>query len=276
VRTSPRLCGMSSTDDDASAWATAVLVGWGTKEGSRFKNWKRRLFVLRDATAAEKAMRGCTHMLAYYHDTHTVIRWKEYLRRSRPAGAVPITHGKTVLDVTERRIGGKIRPCILIISPTERTLCVSPELNVAEWVKTLSSLEPPEPPSAPPPPTTPTPPPPAPTTVEPRRFSVGERPVASVAVTSNDDDDVSESASSRSLGASGALPEKGSHHACVIPPAPPPGPHVSLSTHLITFVATHLLDHTCPRLSSLVHLIRAAEFNVGMCLRGNQFRLYHE
>jgi hypothetical protein len=46
--------------------ATVLLAGWGTKEGSRIKNWKRRFFILRTATAEETTASGCTHVLLYY------------------------------------------------------------------------------------------------------------------------------------------------------------------------------------------------------------------
>ena len=45
---------------------TVLLVGWGVKEGSRFKTWKRRYVVLRSATEVETSAYGCTHMLVYY------------------------------------------------------------------------------------------------------------------------------------------------------------------------------------------------------------------
>ena len=54
--------------------ATVVLlVGWGIKEGSRFKTWKRRLFLLRTATSEEGAVSGCTHVLVYYKTQKQVV-----------------------------------------------------------------------------------------------------------------------------------------------------------------------------------------------------------
>lgn len=47
--------------------ATEVLLaGWGQKEGSRRKNWKRRYFILRTAHPDESRASGCTHTLVYY------------------------------------------------------------------------------------------------------------------------------------------------------------------------------------------------------------------
>jgi hypothetical protein len=54
--------------------ATVLLAGWGTKRArgkraSRFKpfmTWRRRFFILRDATSEETAKCGCTHTLVYY------------------------------------------------------------------------------------------------------------------------------------------------------------------------------------------------------------------
>ena len=50
-----------------------LLAGWGTKEGSRFKTWKRRFFILRSATAEEMGARVCTHVLVYYKTQKQVI-----------------------------------------------------------------------------------------------------------------------------------------------------------------------------------------------------------
>jgi hypothetical protein len=52
---------------------TVLLAGWGTKEGSRFKTWKRRFFILRTATQEETAASGCTHVLVYYNTQKQVI-----------------------------------------------------------------------------------------------------------------------------------------------------------------------------------------------------------
>jgi hypothetical protein len=43
-----------------------LLVGWGVKEGSRVKPWKRRYCVLRSATEVETTAYRCTHMFVYY------------------------------------------------------------------------------------------------------------------------------------------------------------------------------------------------------------------
>jgi hypothetical protein len=56
-----------------SSAVAVLLAGWGTKEGSLVKSWKRRFFVLRDATEAETAAHGCTHMLVYFKTQKQVI-----------------------------------------------------------------------------------------------------------------------------------------------------------------------------------------------------------
>ena len=43
-----------------------LLAGWGVKESSRFKTWKRRYFVLREATDVEAKSGQCTHVFLYY------------------------------------------------------------------------------------------------------------------------------------------------------------------------------------------------------------------
>ena len=53
--------------------AEVLLAGWATKEGSRFKNWKRRFFILRTATPVEMAASGYTHVLLYYTSQKQVI-----------------------------------------------------------------------------------------------------------------------------------------------------------------------------------------------------------
>jgi hypothetical protein len=53
--------------------ATVLLAGWGTTEGSRVMNWKRRFFILRTATPDETAASECTHVLLYYKTQKQVI-----------------------------------------------------------------------------------------------------------------------------------------------------------------------------------------------------------
>jgi hypothetical protein len=51
------------------------LRRWGLKEGSRFKTWKRRFFVLREVTDRE-SMAGCTHLLVYFKtQKHVLNGW---------------------------------------------------------------------------------------------------------------------------------------------------------------------------------------------------------
>jgi len=52
---------------------TVLLAGWGTKESSRVKNWKRTFFILRTATPEETAASGCTHQLLYFKTQKQVI-----------------------------------------------------------------------------------------------------------------------------------------------------------------------------------------------------------
>ena len=131
-----------------------------------------------------------TRVLAYYR-IDTVVKWKQLLAGATPTGTVPITHGKTEFDVTERRIAGKFVPCIVIASPGERKFCVAPEDNVDEWVTALSSLEPPPPSHA------------------------AKPPVVSVALVSSDDSGATTSSHSQSSGARSVLPENDRHLACV-------------------------------------------------------------
>lgn len=56
-----------------SATVEVMLAGWGVKEGGRFKTWKRRFFILRDATTKEAEAAGCTHVLVYYKTQKQVI-----------------------------------------------------------------------------------------------------------------------------------------------------------------------------------------------------------
>jgi hypothetical protein len=44
---------------------TVLLAGWGSKEGSRVKNWERMFFILRTAIPEETAASGCTHVFLY-------------------------------------------------------------------------------------------------------------------------------------------------------------------------------------------------------------------
>jgi hypothetical protein len=89
-----------------------------------------------------------------------------------------------VVTETERRISNKIVWCLVITSPGWRTLYVSPESDVAEWVRALSSLEAP------------------PNAGELRRNTIGERPVASVPLEPDADDDAPTSVSLPSSGPS--------------------------------------------------------------------------
>ena len=50
-----------------------LLAGWGVKEGSRFKTWKRRFFVLREATDVEAMASQCTHVFLYYKSPKHVM-----------------------------------------------------------------------------------------------------------------------------------------------------------------------------------------------------------
>jgi hypothetical protein len=53
--------------------ATVLLAGWGTKEGSHVKNWKRRFFILRTSTPEETFESGCTHVFLYYKTQKQLI-----------------------------------------------------------------------------------------------------------------------------------------------------------------------------------------------------------
>jgi hypothetical protein len=97
---------------------------------------------------------------------------------------VPITRGKTAVAETERSIASKPARCLVITSPGWRTLYVSPESEFDEWVRALSSLEAP------------------PNAADLRRSTIGDRPVVSVALDQDADDDVPTPASSTWSGAS--------------------------------------------------------------------------
>jgi hypothetical protein len=54
----------------AAQLPNVLLAGWGVKlplrQASIFKTWKRRYFVLREATAPEVGLHGCSHLLLYF------------------------------------------------------------------------------------------------------------------------------------------------------------------------------------------------------------------
>jgi hypothetical protein len=75
---------------------------------------------------------------------------------------VPITRGKTVVAEAERRVSGKPARCLVLTSPGWRNFFVSPESDIAEWTRALTTLEPP------------------PNAAELRRNTIGSRPVAPV------------------------------------------------------------------------------------------------
>jgi hypothetical protein len=81
---------------------------------------------------------------------------------------VPVTRGKTAVGETERRVSGKQGRCLIVTSPGWRDFFVSPESDIDEWSRALTSLEPP------------------PNAAELRRNTIGSRPVASVVLTSED------------------------------------------------------------------------------------------
>ena len=74
---------------------------------------------------------------------------------------MPIARGKSKVTLTERLIRGKPSQCLVVTSPDGRTLYVSPEGDVDEWMRAITSLEPP------------------PNAAELRRNTIGDRPVVS-------------------------------------------------------------------------------------------------
>ena len=81
--------------------------------------------------------------------------------RAKPTGAIAIARDKTDVTLKERLIRGKSSQCLVVTSPDGRTLYVSPEGDVDEWMRAISLLEPP------------------PNAAELRRNTIGERPVVS-------------------------------------------------------------------------------------------------
>ena len=115
------------------------------KEGSRFKTWRRRFFVLSTAVEGEDA----THVLRYYKKRNDANP------STPPTGAVFITKGVTKVNTVQR---GR-RKCIQLTTPTSRRdFYVAPERDFDRWVRALTDFQPPS------------------NAAELRRSTIGERP----------------------------------------------------------------------------------------------------
>eukprot|EP00037_Helgoeca_nana_P018092 m.172629 g.172629 ORF g.172629 m.172629 type:complete len:858 (+) comp24291_c0_seq2:37-2610(+) len=138
--TSPQFVTHSLPSNMAASAVTVMLTGWGHKEGSVLRSWKRRFFIARTASPTEikSSPVPCTHLLLYY-------KTKELASLgSKPAGVVPLMDSSTTVRKISKKIRGAVKECLVIETPGRRNFLVAPEsARSAAWMRVLTTLVPP-------------------------------------------------------------------------------------------------------------------------------------
>eukprot|EP00035_Acanthoeca_spectabilis_P004317 m.102074 g.102074 ORF g.102074 m.102074 type:complete len:432 (+) comp12527_c0_seq4:50-1345(+) len=112
-----------------------VFSGWAVKEGSSFRTWRRRYFVLRVALTAEVYADGRTHTLLWYKTI------QQYTAGAVAAGSVPIYRGRTLANIAPNK--KRSAPTMVVRTPDTniRELYFEPEHPIDDWMLAVATLE---------------------------------------------------------------------------------------------------------------------------------------